>query len=234
MSTVDSFCFVLILLPCLLCSCLVHSYSHLFLGCLFPSAFHNLALSHLYEDIIIDINLSFLPKDFPEDNTSPPTATETVKIVTDLKTFGNTAFKSNNLPLALDKYDKGLRYLNEEPDLTSAPAETSSTLASLRFTLNSNSALLHNRLKNFSDAEKFASAALDVTGVTDADKAKALYRRAIAYVGLKDEDAALKDLEEANKLVPGDAAVLKELAAVKKSAADRAKKEKAAYSKFFS
>jgi peptidyl-prolyl isomerase D len=70
--------------------------------------------------------------------------------------------------------------------------------------------------------------------VSDADKAKALYRRAIAYVGLKDEDGALKDLEEANKLVPGDAAVVKELAAVKKSAADRAKKEKAAYSKFFS
>ncbi|PQE04688.1 40 kDa peptidyl-prolyl cis-trans isomerase protein [Rutstroemia sp. NJR-2017a BBW] len=173
-------------------------------------------------------------EDFPEDNTTPPSAAETVKIVTDLKTFGNTAFKSNNLPLALDKYEKGLRYLNEEPDLTSAPAETSSTLSSLRFTLNSNSALLHNKLKNFSDAEKSASAALDVTGVSDADKAKALYRRAIAYVGLKDEDGALKDLEEANKLVPGDAAVVKELAAVKKSAADRAKKEKAAYSKFFS
>ena len=30
-----------------------------------------------------------------------------------------------------------------------------------------------------------------------------------------DEDAALKDLEEANRLVPGDAAVMKELAQVR-------------------
>ncbi|TGO57373.1 hypothetical protein BCON_0066g00220 [Botryotinia convoluta] len=172
-------------------------------------------------------------EDFPEDMSTPPTAEETVKIVTDLKTYGNAAFKDNKLPLALDKYEKGLRYLNEEPDVTSSPAETSSTLSALRFTLNSNSALLHNKLKNFADAERTASAALVVSGTTDTDKAKALYRRAIAHVGLKNEDEALKDLEEANKLVPGDAAVVKELSAVKKNAAERAKKEKAAYSKFF-
>lgn len=52
-------------------------------------------------------------------------------------------------------------------------------------------------------------------------------------MGLKNEEEALKDLEEANKLVPGDGAVVKELAAVKKNIAERAKKEKAAYSKFF-
>ncbi|KAF7889926.1 uncharacterized protein EAF02_002341 [Botrytis sinoallii] len=172
-------------------------------------------------------------EDFPEDMSTPPTAEETVKIVTDLKTYGNAAFKDNKLPLALDKYEKGLRYLNEEPDVTSSPAETSSTLSALRFTLNSNSALLQNKLKNFADAERTASAALAVSGTSDTDKAKALYRRAIAHVGLKNEDEALKDLEEANKLVPGDAAVLKELSAVKKNAAERAKKEKAAYSKFF-
>ena len=79
-----------------------------------------------------------------------------------------------------------------------------------------------------------ASAALEVAGITDAEKAKALYRRATAEIGLKDEEGSLKDLEEANKLVPGDAAVVKELATVKKNAAERAKKEKAAYSKFFS
>ncbi|TGO85814.1 hypothetical protein BPOR_0361g00070 [Botrytis porri] len=163
-------------------------------------------------------------EDFPEDMPTPPTAEETVKIVTDLKTFGNAAFKDNKLPLALDKYEK---------DVSSSPAETSSTLSALRFTLNSNSALLHNKLKNFADAERTASAALAVSGTTDTDKAKALYRRAIAHVGLKNEDEALKDLEEANRLIPGDAAVVKELSTVKKNAAERAKKEKAAYSKFF-
>jgi peptidyl-prolyl isomerase D len=172
-------------------------------------------------------------EDFPEDQAGTLTATEVVKIATDLKGYGNDAFKKGDLSLGLDKYQKGLRYLNEDPSLENEPAETKKTLDALRFTLNSNSALLSNKLRDFSDGLRYASAALDVTGITDAEKAKALFRRAVAEIGLKDEDAALKDLEEANKLVPGDAAVIKELAAVKKAAAERAKKEKAAYSKFF-
>ena len=66
-----------------------------------------------------------------------------------------------------------------------------------------------------------------------ADKAKALFRRATAHAGLKDEEAALADLEVAIKLVPGDAVIAKELAQIKKAAADRLKKEKALYSKAF-
>ena len=134
----------------------------------------------------------------------------------------------------MDKYQKGIRYLNEDPSLDNEPPETKKELDALRFTLNSNSALLANKLKAWDDALRYASAALDVANITDAEKAKALFRRGQAEVGLKDEDAALKDLEEANKLAPGDAAVMKELATLKKSAAERAKKEKAAYSKFFS
>ena len=134
----------------------------------------------------------------------------------------------------MEKYQKGIRYLNEDPSADDEPADTKKQLAALRFTLNSNAALLSNKLKAFDDGLRYASAALDVAGPTDAEKAKALYRRAIAEIGLKNEDAALTDLEEANKLVPGDAAVIKELAVVKKAVTERAKKEKAAYSKFFS
>jgi len=161
-------------------------------------------------------------------------AQEIVKIATALKGYGNDAFKKGDLSLGLDKYQKGLRYLNEDPEMKDEPPETKKAMDALRFTLNSNSALLSNKLKSYDDALRSASTALDVTGVSGADKAKALYRRAVAEVGLKDEDAALKDLEEALKLVPGDPAITKELAGVKKAAADRAKKEKAAYGKFFS
>jgi len=173
-------------------------------------------------------------EDFPEDNNTAPDAKEIVKIASDLKGFGNAAFKAGDLSLGLDKYQKGIRYLNEDPDLKDEPPETKKTIDALRFTLNSNSALLSNKLKAFDDGLRYASAALDVAEISGADKAKALYRRAIAQVGLKDEDAALADLEEAIKLAPGDPAITKELAAVKKASADRAKKEKAAYSKFFS
>jgi peptidyl-prolyl isomerase D len=172
-------------------------------------------------------------EDFPEDQNSTPTASEIVKIATDLRGFGNAAFKAGDLSLGLDKYQKGLRYLNEDPDLTNEPPETKKTIDALRFTLNSNSALLSNKLKSYDDALRSASAALDVADISGADKAKALYRKAVAEVGLKDEDAAVADLEAAIKLAPGDPAITKELAQVKKAAADRAKKEKAAYSKFF-
>ncbi|KAL3424228.1 peptidyl-prolyl cis-trans isomerase [Phlyctema vagabunda] len=174
-------------------------------------------------------------EDFPEDNANPELpAQEIVKIAGELKGFGNTAFKAGNLQLGLDKYQKGIRYLNEDPDLKDEPASTKNELDALRFTLNSNSALLANKLQSYDEGAKYASAALNVSGISSADKAKALYRKAIAEIGLKEEDAALKDLEEANKLVPGDAAITKELSAVKKASAERAKKEKAAYSKFFS
>jgi peptidyl-prolyl isomerase D len=173
-------------------------------------------------------------EDFPEDQTSTPSAKEIVKIAADLKEFGNKAFKGGDLSLGLDKYQKGIRYLNEDPSLDNEPPETKKELDALRFTLNSNSALLANKLKAYEDGLRYATAALEVANITDAEKAKALFRRGQAEVGLKDEDAALTDLEEANKLVPGDAAVVKELTAVKKNAAERAKKEKAAYSKFFS
>jgi len=173
-------------------------------------------------------------EDFPEDNPTTLSATEVLKIATELKGFGNSAFKANNLYLGLDKYQKGLRYLNEDPSLDGESEDTKAQLDAVRFTLNSNSALVSIKLKAFDDALRSASAALAVPNITDAEKAKALYRRALAQVGLKEEEEALKDLEEANKLVPGDAAVVKELASVKKVKAERVKKEKAAYSKFFS
>jgi peptidyl-prolyl isomerase D len=172
-------------------------------------------------------------EDYPEDQAGESTPSQIVKIATDLKGFGNTAFKAGDLNLGLDKYQKGLRYLNEDPSLDGEPPETKKAIDALRFTLNSNSALLSNKLKAYDDALRSASAALDVAGITDADKAKALYRRAIAEVGLKDQESALKDLEEANKLVPNDAAVVKELVQVKKVTAERARKEKAAFSKAF-
>ena len=108
-------------------------------------------------------------EDFPEDQAGTPTAKDIVKIATDLKGFGNDAFKKGDLSLGLDKYQKGLRYLNEDPSLDGEPAETKKSLDALRFTLNSNSALLANKLKDFNDALRYASAALDVAGITDAE-----------------------------------------------------------------
>ncbi|KAI1105122.1 cyclophilin-like domain-containing protein [Jackrogersella minutella] len=170
-------------------------------------------------------------EDFPEDEAAQPLPADRVlEVASACKDFGNKAFKAGDLPAGLGKYQKGLRYLNEEP---AASAEEKTKLDALRFTLNCNAALLNLKLEAWDDAQRAAAAALAVAAISDAEKAKALYRRGLALVKLRDEDAALQDLDLAHKLVPNDAAVAKELDAVRKLASARLAKEKAAYKKFF-
>ena len=173
-------------------------------------------------------------EDFPEDQGEDIPAAEMVKIASDLKELGNTAFKKDDLPLALKKYQKGLRYLNDSPDPSdSDPATLAKELSLLRFTLHNNSALMYIKLRDYNEAIKSASSALAVEGATDEQKGKAYYRRAMARSGKSADDEAMVDLEAAQKLVPGDAQVQAELVAVKKRAAELKRREKAAYSKFF-
>ena len=173
-------------------------------------------------------------EDFPEDQGDELKGPEIIKIARELKDYGNNAFKAVDLNLALDKYQKGLRYLNEYPEASdNDPPELQQQLTAIRFTLNSNSALIQIKLKAFDDASKSASNAVEIANIGDADKAKAYYRKALACIGLKNDEEAMNDLEMALKLAPGDAAIKKELGIVKRKAADQAKKEKAAYKKFF-
>ncbi|KAI4224838.1 MAG: hypothetical protein L6R36_004358 [Xanthoria steineri] len=173
-------------------------------------------------------------EDFPEDQGKDIKAPETCKIANELKDFGNKAFRAGDLNLALDKYQKGLRYLNEDPEVEKDdPPELPKQLSAIRFTLHSNSALLQNKLKAYEEAMKSATNALEQKDVADADRAKALYRKGIAGQGVKDDEQAIRDFEEALKLAPGDAAITKELTATKKKLSEQSKKEKAAYKKFF-
>ncbi|KAK3937396.1 cyclophilin-like domain-containing protein [Diplogelasinospora grovesii] len=172
-------------------------------------------------------------EDFPEDESEPLDAQRILKIATDCKDFGNKAFKAGDFSVALDKYQKGLRYLNEDPDLEKEPADTKEKMDALRISLNSNAALMNMKLQAWDDCVRSADNALAVSTISDKDKAKALYRKGYALVRMKDEDEALAALEQAKKLAPEDAAIANELAAVKKAIQARVAKEKAAYKKFF-
>jgi peptidyl-prolyl isomerase D len=190
-------------------------------------------------------------EDFPADQQDAPlTTAQTAKIAAELKDMGNQAYKAGDVAMALKKYLKGVRYLDEadEPakadedgsdaDDDKVAAETPSeelggTMAGLRFTLLSNAALMQVREGSWVPAIRTATAALAVEGQPAAARAKALYRRALARSGRKADAEALEDLEEALKLAPGDAAVVREEQEVRKRLAERKKKEKAAYSKFF-
>lgn len=177
-------------------------------------------------------------EDFPADHQGEQlTAPLCYKIGSELKGFGNTAFKAGNTALGLDKYQKGLRYLNEFPVPDEEdPKELDGQMKALRFTLHSNSALLANKLAQWKNGKTWAGYALEVAdsaSAKDADRAKAYYRRAVASSGMKEEDEALKDLQAASKLAPGDAGITNEIAKVKKTIKDSEAKEKAAAKRFF-
>jgi peptidyl-prolyl isomerase D len=75
--------------------------------------------------------------------------------------------------------------------------------------------------------------ALNVPDLSNAEKGKALYRRALGYVGKKDDAEAEKDLKEAQKLVGADAGVEKALKDVETRRKERKEKERKAYGKMF-
>ena len=174
-------------------------------------------------------------EDFPDDQGENFKCPQLVEIASNLKGYGNKAFKSGDLKLGLDKYQKGLRYLNEYDPSAEDPKELVKQITQLRFSLHSNSSLLQLKLRSYEAAQSSADNALELGEheVSDQDRAKAYYRKALALLGLKDDEAAVKSLETAQKLAPNDAAISKELGAAKRKAAEHAKKEKAAYKKFF-
>ncbi|CCU78258.1 peptidyl-prolyl cis-trans isomerase [Blumeria hordei DH14] len=173
-------------------------------------------------------------EDYPEDNDKTLSIDELIKIATEMKNIGNTSFKSGNLSVGIEKYRKGLRYLDETFKQEDEVKEASKIVSELRYTLNSNSALVANKLNKYDEGLTHAKAALETSDLGDKEKAKVLYRRAVAHAGLKDEESALKDLHEANSLAPGDPAVVGLLNNVRQTIAERSRKEKAAYKKFFS
>jgi peptidyl-prolyl isomerase D len=148
--------------------------------------------------------------------------------------MGNTAFKSQDLALGLEKYQKALRYLHEYPaPLDNDPPELWASLQALKITLYSNSALLQNKTGQYVEAAESATKALGIVGITDKDKAKAYFRRAQAKAGKKSDEDALADLTQASKYAPGDAAIVRELDVVKKRVQARKEKEKKAYKNAF-
>lgn len=173
-------------------------------------------------------------EDFPEDFDGDKSGESMFKIASDLKVLGNQYFKNGNLEKGLEKYAKALRYL-----LDISPDDAHSVKAQirpLRTSLHLNSALLHLKLKHWRDAVQSATNVLDspVPELTDADRAKAYFRRATAKAAIKDEDGALEDLNQAAKLMPGDGEIQKEVNRVKKIKSDRTTREKEAYKKMFS
>lgn len=183
------------------------------------------------------------------------------KIATELRTMGNGLFAQAKTTAALGKYQKALRYLQVHPVLPDTHANKqpfATEYVSLRTPIQLNAALCAIKVAQASpktDVAQIRSLSQTAQGLTssviervqgsirsnwdEADEAsksnvaKAYFRRALAKILVKDEEKALEDLDEAIKLAPGDAAIVKEKKNLLNLRAERVKKQKEAYSKMF-
>jgi len=175
------------------------------------------------------------PDDEDKDVQNPEIALEIAKTVREV---GNKLFKEGKVEQALHKYQKSIRYLDVHPVFPDGSApELKQSFDALLSPLLLNSALAAIRSKpssseNAKTAVKNTDRVLSLE-LSTADKAKALYRRALAKVMLKEEDEAERDLVEASKLVPDDAAISSELSKIRQQKKEKREKEKNAYKKLF-
>ncbi|KAI0783253.1 peptidyl-prolyl cis-trans isomerase Cpr7 [Abortiporus biennis] len=184
-----------------------------------------------------------LYEDYPEDQDpltdgdvqeKPEVA---LRVAREIREIGNKLFKEGKAEEALSKYQKSIRYLDLHRVLPEdAPPELKDSYDALLAPLLLNSALSALRAGGTSNAQIALSStqrALDNLELSDADKAKALYRRGLAHGVLKEDDLAEQELVKAAALIKDDKAILAELEKVRGRRKEKRDKEKKAFKKMF-
>ncbi|KAF8924686.1 peptidyl-prolyl cis-trans isomerase D [Dissophora ornata] len=174
--------------------------------------------------------------DWPDDYEGPKEDKDLVVIAQDLKNLGNSFFKTGNYAKAMSKYKKAIRYLSEKPvfDEDDAP-ELIKDFYTVKIPCYLNRGFCALKLGNPEMAVKDMTVVLEMDAQypSEADKTKAHFRRGSAYLKMNDLENAKSNLEQAKKLSPKDAGVMKELEAVNAKLAAKREKEKKAYAKMF-
>ncbi|KAH9620845.1 hypothetical protein KSS87_011827 [Heliosperma pusillum] len=149
--------------------------------------------------------------------------------VDSVKSLGNQHFKKQHYKMALRKYSKALRYLDECWEKDGVDQDKSTALRKIKSQIFTNSSACKLKLGDLKGAlldTEFAMRDGD-------DNVKALFRQGQAHMALNDIDAAVESFQRALELEPSDAGIKRELAAAKKKIADRRNQERKAYSKMF-
>lgn len=158
-------------------------------------------------------------------------ATEVYKMAGDAESEEERAMV---LRVALQKYKKALRYVFElSPDPDSSK-KAYDEFQKAKLALHQNMGLVALQLKKYDQVINSTTSALEMECATSRDRAKALSRRSSAYQGLKKQERAINDLEQAHELLPSDPQISKSLTALKQESEMKEKKQKAQYAKFFS
>lgn len=193
-------------------------------------------------------------EEFPEDedniNVSKPEVA--LQAARDIREAGNKLWKEGKSADAFEKWQKAIRYLDHHPEFSTYPGfktplsedpdtpvdeeevKTRRGFQELLSALLLNSSLAAIKLAgpvNLQTAVSLTNRAVEFAP-SDADRAKALYRRALARVALKEEEEAEKDLVEATKLV-NDQTISSELERVRAMRKANKEREKARFKKMF-
>jgi len=180
-------------------------------------------------------------EDYPEDEDKVDTNKIDVVInaAKDIREGGNVFFKAGKYDEALNQYKKSLRYLDYQPLVEDTPPESVKAYNAQLSPLLLNMALVALKVtpltnKNAEEARSSTTRVLQLNDISATDKAKALYRRALANSQLQEDDDAEKDLVEALTVAPGDDAVRRELEKVRQKKKDKRERQKKAFKGLFS
>lgn len=150
-----------------------------------------------------------------------------------VKQIGTEQFKNQNYTVALEKYQKCDKFLKEyTPDDLSE--EDLKKINELKVSLPLNIALCALKTKQYKKVLVAASEVLYAEAADDKAKAKALYRRGLAYNALNDPDMALTDLEMATTFQQNDAAIINAINDTRLKRKQLKDKQKKSLSKMFS
>ncbi|XP_026855163.2 peptidyl-prolyl cis-trans isomerase D [Electrophorus electricus] len=167
--------------------------------------------------------------DFPEESDFDfKDIDKILSVAEDIKNIGNNLFKSQNWQVAMKKYSKALRYLevcgNILDDESAQPRLEPVALSCIL-----NLAACKLKLQQWQEAVESCDEALEL----NPNHAKALFRRAQGWQGLKEFNKAMIDLQKAKEIAPEDKAIGNEMLKVKQKVKEEKEKERKIYAKMF-
>ncbi|XP_022727998.1 peptidyl-prolyl cis-trans isomerase FKBP62-like [Durio zibethinus] len=142
------------------------------------------------------------------------------------KEEGNVLFKAGKYVRASERYEKAVKYIEYD---SSFGEEEKKQSKALKVACNLNNAACKLKLKDYKQAEKLCTKALEL----ESANVKALYRRAQAYIHLADLDLAEFDIKKALELDPDNREVKLEYKVLKEKIKEYNKKEAKFYGNMF-
>jgi len=160
-------------------------------------------------------------------------------IITKIKNAGNHFYKAKEYKKAIQKYRKACRYIEHlRTNMGSTEEDEEEAIRKVEIPIKLNIAAVMIAQKNFDDAVKELDTIIEIQEENEKDEnkrdltsykdwfVKAYYRRGQCYLGRNDYDIAIENLSKARELEPNDKGILNEIAKVKKTKTEYAKKEK--------